>query len=326
MSMQIVKIFGTLGPACHETKMIEEMFQMGMSGMRLNLSHVDLEDCKDWIHHFRLAAQNCGIKPELLIDMKGPELRLSRNLNPVLLKEHDIVSAKVLGLPEIIFPYLKDGQEILLDDGNIQLVYHDLNHLEVVCGGLLKPAKSVAVKGCEIPTPTLTDADYKNLSVAKDYGVTGIMQPFVRDCQDLKTVRKALDDNGLDDCKIYAKIENKTGVAQLESLLPYCDEIIVARGDLANSVGIENIASCQHHIETFLHQKNFPYMIVTQMLNSMIDNPIPTRAEISDIYHAVYNGAKSIMLTAETAAGKYPLQAMKVFTSVANTALKDMEC
>lgn len=319
----MLKIFGTIGPSCFEEKTILKMFEMNMTGMRLNLSHVDLVDCKEWIHNFHEAAKKVGVIPELLIDMKGPELRLSRNLKCVQLEEGSIVNEDIFDFPKIIHSYLVENQEVWMDDGKIRLVCLNNNQLKVMNGGLLKPGKSIALPGCIVKAPTLTEDDYRNLVYAKEFGVTGIMQPFVRSTEDLCVVRNALNENGLEDCKIYAKIENKDGVEQLESFLPYCDEIIIARGDLANSVGIENIASCQHHIEQVLKKNKFPYMVVTEMLHSMCENKTPTRAEVSDIYYAVYNGASSIMLTAETAAGKYPIEAMHYFTSIAKVALKD---
>lgn len=319
----MLKIFGTMGPSCFEEEIIQKMFEMDMTGMRLNLSHINLVDCKEWTHNFYQAAKKAGVFPELLIDMKGPELRLSRSLKCMQLEEGIVVNKDIFDFPEIIDSYLVENQKVWMDDGKIRLICLKNNQLKVQNGGLLKPGKSIALPGCDITPPGLTQEDYGNLAYAKECGVTGIMQPFVRSKEDLIIVRNALNENGLEDCKIYAKIENRVGVEQLESFLPYCDEIIIARGDLANSVGIENIASCQHYIEQVLKKYKFPYMVVTEMLNSMCDNKTPTRAEVSDIYHAVYNGASSIMLTAETAAGKYPIEAMYYFTSIAKTALKD---
>lgn len=306
---------------------MEEMFKAGMTGMRLNLSHVDLSDCIEWLEEFHWAAANSDIIPELLIDMKGPELRIGKLKEPVILKEGSLIGAKDLLFPEIVYPYLKEGREILLDDGNLLLRVEDEKEskMKVIRGGELKSSKSIALNGVSVPSPTLTEADMNNLREAYKYAVTGIMQPFVRDAQDLKNVREALKQTGNEELKIFAKIENMAGVEQIYDLIDHCDEIIIARGDLGNASGLTKLPSIQHYLEKVCHEKNKPYMVVTQMLNSMQNNAVPTRAEVSDIYHAVYNGASSIMLTGETAAGKYPVEAIRYFVDTAKEALKDRE-
>ncbi len=168
--------------------------------------------------------------------------------------------------------------------------------------GLLTAHKSIALENREVTTPVLTESDLHNLACAKEYGVTGIMQPFVRGKEDLLAIHRSLESIHFP-CKIYAKIENTQGLENLDEILPYCDCVVIARGDLAID-GLCEIASVQHRIEQICKERNHPYMVVTQMLNSMIDNPLPTRAEINDIYHSVLDGASGIMLTAETAVGK----------------------
>lgn len=323
--MRKIDIYGTIGPSSYKTETIKQLFELGMIGIRLNLSHVDLDECEMWLDNFHTAAKMAGVEPKLLIDMKGPELRVKKLEKDILLKTEDVVEISSLGLPSIVLPYLTKGQEVLLDDGKLSLQMISEDKALVLRGGLLKSSKSIALVNCEVKTPTLTESDIKNLSLASKYGVTGIMQPFVRNEEDLKTVRKVMNENGLHDCKLFAKIENQSGVDQLENLIDYCDEIIIARGDLGNAVGLSNLPSVQKHIEKICKKKNKPYMVVTEMLHSMHANPVPTRAEVSDIYHAVYHGANSIMLTGETAAGKYPVEAMRYFVETANTALKDKE-
>lgn len=317
--MNNLHIYGTLGPSCHDIELLKQMFDLGMSGLRLNLSHVDLYDCKEWIDHIFQVNPNS----ELLIDMKGPELRLNKGFEPFEIHNDDIISIKDIQAPNIIYEYLNIGKQILIDDGKLLLEMIDQTNAKVIHGGLVKPSKSIAIKGIHIDSPTLTENDLMNLKYAKDMHVTGIMQPFVRNKQDLINLKNEMIKNNLDNCKIYAKIENLEGVNQLEELLPYCDEIIIARGDLGNATGLTRLPSIQHKIENICKENNKPYMVVTEMLNSMIENPTPTRAEVSDIYHAVYNGANSIMLTGETAAGKYPLEAMKYFVETAKYAYKD---
>ena len=319
------RVYGTLGPQCCTQERIAHMFEMGMCGMRLNLSHVSLQDSQDWLNVFRAAAQKAGVQAELLIDMKGPELRIGV-IDPALtLQPEDVVVlGKDIPVEEKVREQLLISDQILLDDGKILLdvigVDEHLITCKVVRPGVLTSKKSLAVVGRSLDMPVLTESDVQNLKHAKEFGVTGIMQPFVRTKEDLMALRKELEMLDCGDLRVFAKIENEEGFRNLESLLPYCDEIIVARGDLANSVGLVNVICIQYQIEDICKRCGKEYMIVTQMLDSMISKPVPTRAEVSDVYGAVYRGCHSIMLTGETAGGKYPEEAMQYFTDVAKVA------
>lgn len=321
--MEKLNIYGTIGPSCFKKETIQKMFELGMTGMRLNLSHIDLVDSEVWINNFFDGAKGAGVKPELLIDMKGPELRIEKFREPILLKEHDVVELSLLHLPAVVLPYCIKGQAFLIDDGKLCLKMVNNHMAYVERGGLLKSGKSIALIDKEVHLPALTENDHKNLKVASKYGITGIMQPFVRSAQDLKCVRETMNRYGLQNCKLYAKIENQSGIDNLEELIKECDEIIIARGDLGNALSLPKLPSAQKYIENVCKEHNKAYMVVTEMLNSMIANPVCTRAEVSDIYHAVYHGASSIMLTGETAAGKYPVEAMECFVLTAKEALKD---
>ena len=322
--MKKLEIYGTLGPSCQDEETLYQMFLSGMTGIRLNLSHVDLDDVQSWIDHFHKAAKRAGVQPNLLIDMQGPELRIGKvNLD---LKKDTVINFSKIPVAKHVLDVLTKGQIILLDDGKIQLEIIDSNlNCKVIREGILTSHKSIALPGIEMNLPTLTSKDIQNICVAKEYGVTGLMQPFVRNKEDLICVKDALHQAGCDDIKIYAKIENQSGVNQLESLIPYCDQIIIARGDLGNSVTLPKLPSVQKYIEKICKERNMPYMVVTEMLYSMQQRAVPTRAEVSDIYHAVYHGATSIMLTGETAAGQYPVDAMRMFVECANVALEDLE-
>jgi pyruvate kinase len=209
---------------------------------------------------------------------------------------------------------------MLVDDGNIVLQVQN-KKLVAVQGGLLLPHKSVYLPGCALELPVLHEEDVQNLKDAASCGITAIMQPFVRSAKDVQALKKEMEKLDLA-LPIYAKIENAIGLANVEEIAREADVIVIARGDLANAVGIENIAYAQHQIEKICHKLNKPYMVVTQMLASMNEKPTPTRAEVSDIFHAVYNGASHIMLTNETAAGKYPAKAMDTFVKIGQSALK----
>ena len=394
----MVKIYGTLGPACQDEKILTEMFALGMTGMRLNLSHVTLAESGELIGKMKWAAESCGVKPQLLIDLQGPELRTGAVAEPILLKNEEIVEIcaaadwktenerndrcgdmdlirsatdqkdqKVVEFLEknsreeltetadkkknsesspvqnrtsaqrmsarITIPYLIPGQEILLDDGKIHLkVVENSENIKpgsgekrryfakVLWGGLLKSRKSAAFPGAKINSPTLTKADLENIRLAKEMGVTGVMQPFVRGREDLECVKNALQEAGAEDVKLFAKIENLDGVRKLEELLPGADEIVIARGDLGNAVHLWDLPSAQREISQKCQATGKPFMVVTQMLASMERNPVPTRAEVNDIFHAVLDGASSVMVTGETAAGDYPVEVIRYLVNTVRSA------
>ncbi|MBQ6315155.1 MAG: pyruvate kinase [Mogibacterium sp.] len=305
--MNKVKIYGTLGPACSDPEVLKKMFSAGMDGIRLNLSHATLEESGDMVRNYHLAAEACGIRAELLIDLQGPELRIGRLIEPVHLSEGSLISLDAIPFPDNVLGGIqnRDGQEILLDDGKI-LLQTEGDMIRVIRGGVLEGRKSIALPGRSIDTPALTGADIENIRVAKRYGVTAVMQPFVRSKDDLAKVRSALEEAGCGDIRIMAKIENLTGLAKIEELIPYCDEIVIARGDLGNAMELWELPAAQKRISSACRRAGRDFMVVTQMLESMTHRQVPSRAEVSDIFNAVLDGASSVMVTGETAAGEYP--------------------
>ena len=323
--MKTLEIYGTLGPSCKDKDTILKMMEAGMNGMRLNLSHCNLWDKEDWIENFHLAKKEANIEANLLIDMKGPELRVGTSNKDMHLLEDTTITFTSPFIPKEIMQNACIKDILLIDDGKIRLEVEKNNGTFLWCktltGGTLKDRKSIAIEGKSITGNVLSENDIANLKEAKKYGVTGIMQPFVRSAQDLMKVKEVLESVHAQNLKIYAKIENKEGFEALPTLFPYCDMIIIARGDLGNAYGLAKLPVIQHKIETLCKENKMPYMVVTQMLDSMSENKVPTRAEVSDIFHAVYHGASSIMLTGETANGKYPIEAMTYFTQCAKEAL-----
>lgn len=319
-----MEFYGTLGPTCCEPIILKKMFDAGMTGIRLNLSHSSLEASQSWIHYYFDAARQTGTPKKLMIDLIGPELRIGDLEGSMGLSggAHVILGYAGIPAPKEIFPYIKKNQEILLDDGKIKLIAEQKIsefswRCRIICGGVLTAHKSIALPGYSINNPTLTEADLKNLAVAKQYKVTDVMLPFVRNKADLIILREALKENNCEDIRIFAKIENMTGVEHLEELIPYCDYIVIARGDLGNAMPLSKLPRVQAHIAQVCREHKKDFMVVTQMLDSMIRNPYPTRAEVNDIYHAVTQGAKALMLTGETAHGKYPVEAMKMLVDTA---------
>lgn len=317
-------IYGTLGPACADVETLEKMFAAGMSGIRLNLSHVTLRHAASQVEALHKAAAKCGVKAKLLIDMQGPELRLPTfDIEPELIEGESVVLGEGgIAMPELVLPWLVPGQQVLLDDGRLLLEMLDTRRARVVRGGLLKSRKSIALPGSAIHPPTMTWEDLQNIADAKAFGVTGVMQPFVRDAEDLKAVRAALDAAGAEDIALFAKIENMDGVTHLEELLPWSDEIVIARGDLGNAMPLWELPAVQKRISEKCRKAGKNFMVVTQMLWSMEKSPVPTRAEVSDIFNAVYDGCSSVMVTGETAVGKYPVEVIKYLANTAKEAEK----
>ena len=319
MTMKHVKIYGTIGPACKDKEILKRMFQEGMDGVRLNLSHTSLEEASPLIESFHSAARECGLNAELLIDMQGPELRIGDMNAPFSLITGDLIGIEDIPFPEDVKAVLRDGdpgQEILLDDGKILLrtEFPSQPHgikLRVVRGGLLESRKSVALPGCTFHTPAMTENDRNQIKRARAYGVTAVMQPFVRSREDLIEVRDVLERSGCKDVRLLAKIENRDGIDKLKELIPHCDEIVIARGDLGNAMELWELPAAQKYISSVCREAGRDFMVVTQMLDSMIHRQVPTRAEVSDIFNAVLDGASSVMVTGETASGEYPVLAMR---------------
>ncbi len=314
-----VRIYGTIGPACKDKEILKQMFQEGMDGVRLNLSHTSLEEASALIESLHSAARECGISPELLIDMQGPELRIGYLKTAVMLTESEPIDIGDIPFPAAVKKVLVEaapGQEVLLDDGKILLKTGLSLHqrgimLHVVRGGLLESRKSVALPGHDFQTPAMTENDRDQLKRAKEYGVTAVMQPFVRSREDLIEVRSALDRSGCRNVRLLAKIENRDGINRLRELIPYCDEIVIARGDLGNSMNLWELPAVQKRISAACREAGRDFMVVTQMLDSMMHRQVPTRAEVSDIFNAVVDGASSVMVTGETAAGDHPALAIR---------------
>ncbi len=322
----MVDIFGTLGPSCRDEEVLFEMFKEGMSGIRINLSHVMLGDCADALSMIKRAAKRAGVSPNILIDMQGPELRIGDLKEEICLKSGDTITLGDGGisLDERILKVLKPQQEILLDDGKIcaKVTGCDEKKAElfILRGGKLTGRKSIAIVGETVDMPALTGDDIENLKLACKSDITGVMQPFVRTCDDLEMLRGTLDTYGGKDIKIYAKIENKKGVENLESFFEYADEIIIARGDLGNAVPLWELPKVQKDIAGRCNKGGMPFMVVTQMLSSMEHSKVPTRAEVSDIYNAVLDGAGSVMVTGETAIGDNPVEVISYLTKTVRSA------
>lgn len=327
-----MEIYGTIGPSCKDRKTLTEMFRVGMNGVRLNLSHASLEKSREWIVNIQRAAEAAKIIPQILIDLQGPELRVGRFQKEYVLKEGEEIylgmqaSEDIIPIPDELLPQMNIGQKVLLDDGKILIEIKENNGN--VClgmvhrGGVLKQAKSIALPGMEMESETLTKEDKKNIRMAKNYGVTGVMLPFVRGKKDLRNLRQELIKADVKDIRIFAKIENRKGVRALEEIIPNTDAVVIARGDLGNAMPLWKLPGVQKEISKRCREEKREFMVVTQMLASMEHAKVPTRAEVTDIYNAVLDGASSVMLTGETAVGEYPVEAMEYLVKTVREAEK----
>lgn len=345
-----MQYYGTLGPACGRVEILKAMLEAGMTGVRMNMSHGNLDENSGWLDMLFTAAKECHVeKPRVLIDLRGPELRLGRLENESAVCEGDqvIFGEGGLPVPKMFLDYAVIGDHILVDDGKLEFAVESVNEsmlengsetskpgeagaraadnrgltARVLRGGTVKSGKSLALVGKELPMPTLTESDYKNIRAASAYGITGVMQPFVRGKDDLLTLRKALCEAGAEHIEIFAKIENLQGAAALDELLPYCDHVVIARGDLGNAMPLWKLPRVQKEIAAKCRAAGKPFMVVTQMLDSMHERAVPTRAEVLDIYNAVLDGASSLMLTGETAVGRYPAEAIGYLVKTGQEAL-----
>ena len=318
-----MEFYGTIGPACAQPETLQRMVEAGMTGIRMNLSHGPLSAHKDWLDMIHAV----GI-PQLLIDLQGPELRIGTLTQPLVLEPGQSLRLGQGGVPcpAALVQASRPGQNLLLDDGRllVQVAGTDGAALQctVVRGGTLQSRKNLAAPGLAVASPTLTEADLQNLQLAGACGVTGVMLPFVRGAEDIRTLRRALEQAGAGQIRIFAKIENLAGVQALPEFLPLVDEVVIARGDLGNAMPLWELPRCQKQLSAVCRSAGVPFMVVTQMLDSMCSRAVPTRAEVSDIYNAVSDGASSVMLTGETAAGQYPVEAMEYLVRTARTALE----
>jgi pyruvate kinase len=326
----MIKTYATLGPACCEVDTLSAMLRLGLTGFRLNLSHRTLADCQKWTDALRTAGEAVGVRPELIIDLRGSELRLGDLTRPLILRADDTIRFGKMGLPLLdddILAALQPGQAILIDDGLIELtvVSHDGETAVCRCirGGTLEGRKSISLPGVEIPRPAVSAADHADLAVARQHGVTAVMHPFVRSREDLLQVRAALAQHGLPGFSIFAKVEDAEGLATISEWMDLCDVVTIARGDLGSNLPLFDLPRAQKQIAAACRAAGKDFLVVTHLLQSMIHAPVPTRAEVTDIYNACLDGAACLMITGETAQGEHGVEAVRVLLEMARRGEAD---
>ncbi len=331
--MRKTKIICTLGPAVDDDKKIAQLITAGMDCARLNFSHGTHEEQKVRFDRVRRISDELNVSIPILLDTKGPEIRLKdfEGGSTVLEKGQQFIldtdkttpgDNTRIGLSyDRLAKSVKKGTKILMDDGKVELKVTEIKGSRVICtvvnGGKISNHKSINVPNAEISMPYISDADKEDLIFGIQLGVDFIAASFVRTADDVKSLRKFLKDNGGSDIKIISKIENSQGIRNFDEILELSDGIMVARGDLGVEIAFEKIPPIQKYIIEQCNRKGKIAVTATQMLESMTQNPRPTRAEVSDVANAIYDGTSVIMLSGESAAGKYPVEAVKTMVNIA---------
>ncbi len=330
-SRRRAKIVATLGPACNEEPVFRQLVRAGLDVARLNFSHGTHAEKLKLIQMVRKVSEEEKKPLCILGDLQGPKIRTGRLKNrlPVHLlagQRLTITPREVPGTSNLIattFPTLAEnlepGARILLSDGLIELRVEAVDgadvHCEIINGGMLGEHKGINLPGIAVRVPSLTAKDEQDLEFAIRSGVDAIAVSFVRTAEDIRLVRQKLTEMGAETW-IIAKLEKPQAIEHLESILEAADGVMVARGDLGVEMPPEKVPAIQKHVIRRAGEHRKPVITATQMLESMIENPRPTRAEASDVANAIYDGTDAVMLSAETAAGKYPVEAVKMMAKI----------
>ena len=331
--MKQTKIVASISDRRCDVDFIRQLFFAGMNVVRMNTAHATPDGIRTIIKNVRTVSPHIA----LMIDTKGPEVRTTGVDQPIEYKTGDVV--KIFGRPDMdsnhdivnlsypdIAKDVKVGDDILFDDGELDMKVMDIEGPTIVAqvqnDGVLGAHKSVNVPGEHIALPALTEKDYRNILLAIEEDIDFIAHSFVRSADDVLAIQKILDEHN-SDIKIISKIENQEGVDNIDEIIDASYGVMIARGDLGIEVPIERIPGIQRQIIRKCVMNKKPVIVATQMLHTMIKNPRPTRAEVTDIANAIYSYTDALMLSGETASGKYPLEAVKTMAAIAEQAEKD---
>lgn len=332
--MKQTKIIATIGPASWDVPMLVKLVEAGVNIARINFSHGDEESLSHIVDKIRKAEKQIGKKIEILQDLSGPKIRTGDFVDgEIYLKKgsHLIIhSENILGnnkefsisYPNL-FSGLKKGERIFLNDGKQELKILEKDDkklkVEVLRGGKIVSRRGVNLPDSNLTVSSLTEKDKKDLEFAKKFQPDYIALSFVKDASSVEELRKILKEKKIK-AKIISKIETKSAVNNLKEIISSSDAVMVARGDLGVEIGFEKVPLVQKKIINICNRTSVPEIVATQMLESMIHSPVPTRAEVSDVYNAVQAGADMVMLSAETATGEFPLEAVKMMAKVIREA------
>ncbi len=331
MNKNKTKIVATLGPVSRDEKIIEELILSGVNMFRINTSHNTAQDHKETIDKIKAVSKRLKAFTAVMIDLQGPKIRVGNLIEPIPL-EKDMVLTFQYGLEQTdkdIVPVdykgvaqdVKPGELILMDDGKIEVQVVEVNgdkvKAKVVHGDLLKPRKGLNIPGATKSLSAITERDVDYIKFAVDNEADYLALSFVRDKDDILLARKYLSHFGAD-IPIIAKVEKPEAVQNINEIIETADAIMVARGDLGIELSPEKVPIVQKQIIDACFDARKPCIVATQMLESMIEEPIPTRAEASDVANAILDGADAVMLSGETAAGKHPVEAVKTMSMIAH--------
>ena len=337
-AMRKTKIICTLGPSTDDPAVLRELMLSGMNVARINMSHQDHAHQKERINHVKRLREELDLPIAVLIDTKGPEIRLGLFPEPVELKAGDPFTLTTLtvdgdakrasisfaGLPGDV----KTGGTILIDDGLIELRVDKTTATDIQCtvvnGGRLSSNKGINVPGAQLSMPFMSERDRDDIRFACEMEADFIAASFTRRADDVLQIRQELERNNNHSIRIIAKIENAEGVENIDDILKVSDGIMVARGDMGVEIALEEIPSIQKMLIHKGYNAGLQVITATQMLDSMMKNPRPTRAETTDVANAIYDGTSAIMLSGETAAGAYPVEALKTMARIARRTERDI--
>ena len=333
--MRRTKIVCTLGPATDDYSVLKNMIRAGMNVARLNFSHSTYDEHKRRMDMVKRARKELSVPVAILLDTKGPEIRIKtfkdgkaelKKGNKFTLTTREvegddtIVTVTYAELPQ----YVKKGARILVNDGLIELSVESVNKTDIVTtvmnDGVLSNRKSINMPDTFIDMPYMSDGDRADIEFGISQDVDYIAMSFVRSVEDVRIVKRLLNEHDANNIQLIAKIENRSGVDNVMSILAECDGVMVARGDMGVEIPFEELPGIQKDIISRCYRSGKKVITATQMLESMINNPRPTRAEISDVANAVYDGSSAIMLSGETAAGSYPVEAVRTMATIAKRA------
>jgi len=329
------KIICTLGPSSEDKHTIRQLIKAGMNIARINLSHGTHDEHRKRINALKEVCGELKVNVALLLDTKGPEIRLGTFYGgKITLKkgqEFILTSKPLIGDEKIAFinfdniaKTVEPGEKILLSDGLIELCVKKIEGENVICtvlnSGEIGDRQGVNIPNKSLPLPALTQRDIEDLQFAVKVGADFVAASFVRKADDVREIRRVLDKNGGSDIHIIAKIENQEGINNIDEIIDVADGIMIARGDLGVEIPVQEVPLVQKQIISKCNIAGKPVITATQMLDSMIRNPRPTRAEATDVANAIFDGTDAIMLSGETAAGKYPVEAAIMMAKIAEKA------
>ena len=339
--MRKTKIICTIGPATESYEMLEKLYHAGMNIVRLNMSHGDHEWHSNVIKRVKRLNKKVKYPIPILLDTQGPEIRTGHLASELNLKKGSVITISVrssINVEESSFhidyaDLIHDvdvGSKITVDNGLINLEVLSKNEQIMECkvldGGVLKSKRHVNLPGIRVNLPAITKKDKKDIKFGLEQDIDFIALSFVREAKDIRELKKMMG-NKIDKTKVIAKIEDQEGVRNIEEIIQTVDGIMIARGDLGVEINIEELPEVQRRIQRFCQEEGKRVIVATHLLESMIENPIPTRAEVTDVANAIYEGADAIMLSGETTVGKYPTKCVKQMVRIAETTenSKDLE-